>query len=132
LEARLEPLFLALPVFLILGIASLVFRYRRAGPDTRQQMKWLVLTMATPLIVFALFIALEDGLGVSLPNLVWGFLYLLFPLGLAIALLRYKLFDVDTVIRKTAVYTALIVLLALVYFGICCSVSSRRSLATRP
>jgi hypothetical protein len=40
------------------------------------------------------------------------------PVGLGISLLRYKLFDVDTVIRKTVLYAILTVFLALVYFGI--------------
>ena len=117
LEERLRPAFWALPVFLVLGIVSLVVRYRHAGPDTRQQMKWLALTMAVPLAVFAVGIALQDGLGWEVSDLVWGALYLLFPLGLGVALLRYKLFDVDTVIRRTVQYVIVTGLLGLLYYG---------------
>lgn len=118
IESRLAPVFWALPFFLVLGILSLVVRYRRAGVETRQQMKWLMLTMATPLAFFALSIILEDRLGLILSNFFWGVLYLLFPLGLGVALLRFRMFNVDAIIRKTAVYGVLTALLGLIYFGV--------------
>jgi len=117
-ENRLAPVFWALTFFLVLGILSLVVRYRRAGVETRQQMKWLMLTMAAPLAFFALSIILEESLGLILSNFFWGVLYLLFPLGLGVALLRFRMFNVDAIIRKTAVYGVLTALLGLIYFGV--------------
>jgi MFS family permease len=107
----------ALPV-LLLGVVSLVVRYRQANDTAKQQMKWLMLTLGLPLAAFSLLAGLDDWTDLALSNEVWGALYLIIPAGLGIALLRYNLFDVDTVIRKTAQYAIVTGLLALLYFGI--------------
>ena len=117
-DQLLGPLFLVFPFLALIGVVSLIVRYRRAGPDTRQQMKWLLLTVGVPITLFLLLSLVEEMVGVEPSNVIWGALYLMIPIGLGISLLRYKMFDVDTVIRKTAVYTILTVMLALVYFGL--------------
>ena len=97
--------------FLILG--AQIFRYLRvSGKVERDQTKWflfgLVVAVAFPLVA---------GLFVTLPTEVEVIAFMAIPLGIGVGVLRYHLWDIDVIIRKTLVYTALTALLALVYFG---------------
>jgi hypothetical protein len=88
-----------------------VLRLRRATGGERQQLKWFVYAVALLALVFPpSVIVLGDGrlIGVLLP---------LVPAAAGIAILRYRLFDIDLLINRTLVYGALTAMLALVYVG---------------
>jgi hypothetical protein len=104
------------------GIVSLVLRWRRSCGEMRQQIKWLAFFFATS---GTLFLAVEV-LGAALyPAIFDGWFYLLvlllfwlgLPLVMGLAVFKYRLYDIDIVIRKTLLYAVLTGLLALVYFG---------------
>jgi hypothetical protein len=104
------------------SVASLIVRYRRAGFVEKEQIKWLVYAAS----IFGLVYAGAVIANISTPEVwslgVFGELLLiatmlLLPITITIAILRYHLFDIDVIIRKTAVYGVLSVILALVYFG---------------
>jgi hypothetical protein len=110
-----------LPVLLNFAaiMASQVYRYRHVSTAIeRQQTKWFLIGfgMIVALIPVAVYV---DATGRSgfvvdvIDRLIWMPLYF----GLAIAILRYHLYDIDVIIRKTLVYAVLTLLLALVYFG---------------
>ena len=104
-------LFIPFLITLVLALLSLALRFHRAAGVERQQIKWL-------LYVAALFLTAQlaisfGAIGEQFTSLV----ALGFPIAIGIAVLRYRLFDIDVIIRKTLVYTALTALLALVYFG---------------
>jgi hypothetical protein len=98
---------LAIGVFGV-GLLSQVYRYRYvSGPIERQQTKWILLYLATFFLIFLL--------GLELPSRFldpgewygWGMLMLtvpafLFPTSVAVAVLRYRLWDVDVLIKEVS------------------------------
>jgi hypothetical protein len=102
----------------IAGAVSLILRLRRSRGDERQQLKWFVFAGAVFCAVFATGPVLW-----SLPASPWIW-QLLFILGLStipaatgIAILRYRLYDIDVVINRTLVYGSLTAMLVALYFG---------------
>jgi len=106
--------------FAVLCVASLFVRYRRAKSTEREQIKWLLYAAALFVVVYGIsFVANQLGGFINdVVGLLMSFAILLFPAAIASAILRYRLYDIDVIIRKTAVYTVLTALLALVYFGV--------------
>ncbi|MDT8304848.1 MAG: histidine kinase [Anaerolineae bacterium] len=96
-------------VFLSLAFAAMVWQYRRhrAGP-MRQQLRWLVFAAATVAAAAVIFYFVPPLIG-SRPwdsNLV-AMIGVLFPLAIAISILRHNLFDIDTLLNRALVYGAL-------------------------
>jgi len=109
--------------FLILGPYSQIYRYRNAStPLERQQTKWVVLgfaVMAGLILLMFAFIGLSPGsIGlVFIQDFYFSAAGLLIPFSVGISVLRYRLWDIDILIRRTLVYGVLTAILALVYFG---------------
>jgi hypothetical protein len=106
----------ALFVAIFLSAASLVFRYRRAGGVERQQIKWFALAA----VLFASYILVNEFL--YQPPGAWDVLLeAATSLGLyaaiGVAILRYRLYDIDLIINRTLVYGSLTTALVAVYFG---------------
>jgi hypothetical protein len=99
----------------VAAVAAVVLRWRRSGGDQRQQLKCLVLAAATFLgsTLFGVVAAnWLDVPGAGLAGLVGS---VAVPVGAAVAILRYRLYDLDRVINRTIVYGLLTALLAAVY-----------------
>jgi hypothetical protein len=111
------PVFGLLGVFLAIGcvgaLASVVVRFRRSRGVERQQMKWFLYAVA-PVLLFPVI----DYLPTIIDNLVLGWMVIALPSAIGIAVLRYRLYDIDLVINRTLVYGSLSVSLALIYFGV--------------
>ena len=108
-------------VSLLVGLVALVLRFRRSDGIERQQLKWLVYTAAV-------FVALTPGLivlgerevelgGVLVSDLAFTTLICSVPVAVGVAILRYRLYDIDVVINRTLVYGALTATLAGAYLG---------------
>jgi MFS family permease len=105
------------------AIVSLAFRYRRARSAERAQLKWLV--YAGALIVAGLLVATpaEWILGPTnaannLQNAILSGTVALVPVAIGIAVLRYRLYDIDRVISRTLAYAIVTGLLAGIYAGL--------------
>ena len=120
----LQPLLLTVGTVLLLmavllSIASLVVRFRRASAEERQQIKWLLLVALAAAILFLTLMLspfLFPGWGGD-PLWIAFVLLLLFgiPTATALAIFRYRLYDVDVVVSKTIAYAGLGLGMAVVY-----------------
>jgi signal transduction histidine kinase len=115
--------FLTLVVVAVLSAASLVVRFRRATGDERQQIKWLAyagVLLTAWIGVSTIGEATGNQVLIdSFPMTVLNFAaFLSLPVAVGIALLRYRLYDVDLVIRKTVVVGLLAAFITLVYVGV--------------
>jgi hypothetical protein len=106
-------LFSVLLLSVVAALIQLVFRFRHSRGEERQQLKWF--TYAGAVMVLS-FVA-EEVTGLALPDFVFGLLIGLIPLSVGVAILRYRLYDIDLIINRTLVYGALTAVLALVYLG---------------
>jgi signal transduction histidine kinase len=104
-------------VVLVGAVGSLVVRFRRARGDERQQMKWVALALALLVFSFVLSTVLV-GLGVEsdlVDSLVSGIAFITIPVSIGIAVLRFRLYDLDVVVKKALVAGALAVFVVAVY-----------------
>jgi len=101
---------------LFASAASLVVRYRRSGSVEPQQIKWLAFA-ALAIPVWFLTNAPIEAAAPGLFSVVDSLAFTMIPVAIGIAILRYRLYDIDVVINRTLVYGSLTVMLALVYFG---------------
>jgi hypothetical protein len=105
-------------ILLALGsVISIFVRFRRAGAVERSQIKWLLFAGAVSILAIGYRLAIYEP-GVS----DWTAYLILIALlsvavSISIAILRYRLFDIDIIIRKALVYSAITLLLGLIYFG---------------
>ena len=120
---------LALPMLLLAGLGaviSLLVRFRRAAGRERQQIKWFASAAALTFFwilvieVFGELISIEGGVAEAIFAFTLASASLVIPsipIATGIAILRYRLYDIDRIINRTLVYGSLTVMLALLYFG---------------
>ena len=129
---------LQVPEFVVAAI-GMVLRYRRAALIEREQLKWF----ATSVGFAAVMIAVELAVMGAYPNPasapLWTqilgqfaiFSVSLIPVAAAIAILRYRLYDIDVLIRRTVIYGATTAGLAVTFFAVVLLVETVLSPFTR-
>ena len=104
---------LALVISVGYGLAALVVRWRRAQGDQRQQLKWFA-AGALPVLPA---VALHDEFPVAAGYAIAA-LFLLLPVAIGVAVLKYRLYDLDLVLGRILKYAALSACVAAVYLAI--------------
>ena len=113
---------LLLPLCGLASAVSLVLRYRRSGGEEREQIKWiafaaLVLGLGSSSVVIPSIVLSTDPLWMNLLEDAEALALAGVPVAVGIAILRYRLYEIDTIINRTLVYGSLTATLAVVYFG---------------
>jgi hypothetical protein len=105
---------------IFLAVVSFFYRFSRARGIERQQLKWFVYGIS----IIPVSMVLTELFGLVDEPLVQGLIWTLeiisimaFPVVLLIAITRYRLYDIDIIIRRTLLYSATTLTLALIYFG---------------
>ena len=104
----------------VVQFLALLARWRRAGAVERLQLKWVVYSVA---LVATAALVVEVGLANLVSALyppatvVFSVAVIVIPTGIGVAMLRYRLYDIDLLINRTLVYGLLTAMLAAVYFG---------------
>jgi hypothetical protein len=117
----LESVLLAgLGLLTILSAASIVVRFRRARGVERQQLKWFTYAAVVSVLFWLVFAAtgLQRRLPLVLDYVVGAIFLSAVPVAIGIALLRYRLYDIDRLINRTLVYGLLTVVLACGYAAV--------------
>ncbi len=106
-------------ILLLLGTAgsvgSLIVRFRRSSGTERLQLKQLVL--AAGLILPAMAVSVPFYEGSLIVQSMLGLAFLALPVAIGVAILRYRLYDIDVILNRALVYTALSGILAGIYLG---------------
>jgi uncharacterized membrane protein YhdT len=115
-------LYTTFSVLLVAVISSVFVRLRRAGGVEHQQIKWFAYAVAANAIAVVVAYVIPglietplwfERVGFALNNIVIPAI----PIAIGIAILRYRLYDIDIIINRTLVYGTLTVLLAGLYEG---------------
>ena len=122
---------LGIVAILLGGAVSLVIKRRRAVGAERAQFTWVVFAfvlLAIMVVLTFLYIFISIGVGAGDPgDAAWMPAYLmmiLFPLSFGVAVLRYRLYEIDRIVSRTVSYALVVGLLAGAFLGVVALMSS--------
>jgi signal transduction histidine kinase len=122
----------ALVASLVLAVGSTVVRFVRSKGDERLQMKWFA-AAAVPVLLatvgWSLSYSTEAGTAWSV---AWHISLLLLAASIAVAVTKYRLYDIDLVINRTVVYFSLAAVITAIYVGLAVGVGSLVGSAGKP
>jgi hypothetical protein len=115
------PILYAFMLIVFVGLAvSMASRYRSGAHIERLQLKWFVLALGLSAIGLGIAtteVILTDRAGDTIGLTVFVFAGAVVPVAIAIAILRYRLYDIDRIIRRTIAYAIVSAITAIVFGG---------------
>ena len=111
----LIPIIVACLGSILVAAVIVVRRFRRSRGDERQQFKWFATSAGLLIVTLPIASALN---WTRLAGVVFTVQLIALPISVGIAVLRYRLYEIDVIIRRTLVYSALSALLAGTYVAI--------------
>jgi signal transduction histidine kinase len=129
---------LAFLVCLILALSSVVVRYRPAGSEERQQLKWFI--DAVLLVILFLLGAQVVGrvifhispFDVPVVDALIHLSFVAIPVAIGVAILKYRLYDIDLVINKTILFAAMAAFITAVYVAVVVGLGALVGAAGKP
>jgi hypothetical protein len=110
---------LLLFAMIVLSMCSVVLRFRRARGVEREQLKWFVFATAIGLLGGLLLFSFTWFSTTFNPSgSIWLVVTVGMPIATCVAILRYRLYDIDIIIKRTLLYALLTIILAALYFGL--------------
>ena len=116
--------YILMSVTMLASGLSLILRFRRTSGPAREQMKWLAISALLLIVAFVLAnLVNEGGLMLVDEGMTWlmAIAFASVPAAVAIAIIRYRLYDIDRIINRTIVYglatTAVLAVYALTVFA---------------
>jgi hypothetical protein len=110
-------LYFTIPLLLVAGGMAVIVRFRRSRGDERQQLKWFAYAVGVMVVMFAIWFPLQVVGVLEIGSLTFIVPLAGLPIAACVAILKYRLYDIDLIINRTLVYGALTVMLASGYFG---------------
>lgn len=118
-------------VWSIVTCVVLARTYREAGPEARQQLRWPIWGLTVPIALSLLFVVLGLVVGFKTVDLgvdpwtlqAWinapsKLVYIAIPIAFAFGILRYRVMDIDVVVKRTLVYGGLTAFVLVAYLGL--------------
>ena len=115
-------------LIVVVGVAGVVVRFRRSSGEERQQLRWFMFAVATGIGALALLVLAYVAIGAPEPEPTWFLVATAVvpligigvgvPAACGIAILRYRLWELDVVIRKAVVAAVVVAVISLAYVAI--------------
>jgi signal transduction histidine kinase len=108
----------------LVAIVGMILRYRRASVEVRHQLKWFLFAGAILVAALITTTFASSNTGSSFAATFFVVAALGLPVATGVAILKYRLYDIDVVISRTIVYGSLAALITAVYVGIAVGIGS--------